>query len=435
MSLVPGPSEEPEPETAEPAEPAAERPSVEDERAPAPDEALTPAPEEPAAEPAPEPEGLAVEPAPEPEGLAVEPAPEPEGLAVEPAPEPEGLAVEPLPVTPEEPAVEPLPVTPEPEPVAEDPEGRGERVVAPDERDEATVAFEGPEEPAVALDDAVTASVTVEPADVGQSIEPDEDDPIAHLRAAIGPAAPAIEPDADPAGLAAPGAVAAVAAAPGPSPAADGSPAGSVARVTAMTEDLIDRGAPWSPRTSWPIVAAEGVIAIILGLIFLFEPFGGQGVTLQLMGLFLLVGALISAFQLWRHRLQPDAEVLAAFRSGSGVTVGLVVIAATLLTATTPDVSAALAVVVGIGFLMFGLIGIAASLSHRRADTALPLVTLAIHSVLAIAGLVLVFAGAGGSGTVGTIFKLLGVVLIVGGLALGGYAYLLRQQEVNGVRR
>ena len=411
MSLVPGPSEEPEPETAEPPEPAAERPSVEDEPAPAPDEALIPAPEEPAAEPE-------------------EPAAEPLG----PAPEPESLAVEP--VDPEEPAVEPLPVTPEPEPAAEDPEVRGERTLAPDELDETTVAFDRPEESAVALDDAVTASVTAEPeAGVGQSIEPDPDDPIAHLRAVIGPAAPAIEPDADPAGLAAPGAVATVAVASVPSQAADGSSEGSVARVTAITEDLIDRGAPWSPRTSWPIVATEGVIAIILGLAFLFEPLGGQAVTLQLMGVFLLIGALLTAFQLWRHRVHPDAVVLAAFRSGSGVTVGLVLIAATLLTATTPDVSAALAVVVGIGFLIFGLTGIAASLSHRRADTALPLVTLAIHSVLAVAGLVLVFAGAGGSGTVGTIFKLLGVVLIVGGLALGGYAYLLRQQEVNGVRR
>jgi uncharacterized membrane protein HdeD (DUF308 family) len=274
-------------------------------------------------------------------------------------------------------------------------------------------------------------------ADLATPPQPDPaDDPVAYLRAAISPMAPSIEAGVDPGVANVPASSFDGGTTPSvPTQGADGSSAGSVARVTAMTEDLIDRGAPWSPRTSWPIVATEGVIAIILGLIFLFEPLGGQAVTLQLMGLFLLIGALILAFQLWRRQVQPDAVVLAAFRSGSGVTVGLVVIAATFLTATTPDVSAALAVVVGIGFLIFGLTGIAASLSRRRADTALPLVTLAIHAVLAIAGLVLVFAGAGGSGTVGTIFKLLGVVLIVGGLALGGYAYLLRQQEVNGVRR
>ncbi len=85
----------------------------------------------------------------------------------------------------------------------------------------------------------------------------------------------------------------------GTAPAAPAS-AGSVARASAFTEDLIERGVPWSSRTSWTIVAAEAVVAIILGLVFLFEPLGGQTVTLQLMGLILLVGALLTAFQLWR---------------------------------------------------------------------------------------------------------------------------------------
>jgi hypothetical protein len=33
------------------------------------------------------------------------------------------------------------------------------------------------------------------------------------------------------------------------------------------------------------------------------------------------------------------------------------------------------------------------------------------------------------------IFSLLGILLILAGLGLGGYAYLLRQQEMSGYRR
>ncbi len=57
-----------------------------------------------------------------------------------------------------------------------------------------------------------------------------------------------------------------------------------------------------------------------------------------------------------------------------------------------------------------------------------------INGLLALAGLVLLFAGAAGSSAVDSIFKLLGIVLIVAGLALGGYAYLIRQQVASGVR-
>ena len=147
-------------------------------------------------------------------------------------------------------------------------------------------------------------------------------------------------------------------------PAAPVAPAAQagVARATAFTEDLIERGSPWSSRTSWTIVATEGVVAVILGLLFLFEPLGGSSVTLLSMGLILLLGALITTFQLWRGTVRPDLLTLAAFRSGSGVTVGLVTIVATVFASATDAVTAAMAVVVGIGFLVFGAAGVAGSL-------------------------------------------------------------------------
>jgi len=196
-----------------------------------------------------------------------------------------------------------------------------------------------------------------------------------------------------------------------------------------MTEDLIDRGAPWSSSTSWTIVLGEGIVAAIIGLLFIFKPLGGSSTTLQLVGLILLGGSLVTAFQLWRHRFRPDLEQLFAFRAGSGVTVGLVVVVATFFTAVTDAVTAALAVVIGIGFIIFGLTGIAASFIRRQQQAPLPLATLIINAVLALAGGVMMFAGAAGADAVDGIFNLLGVLLLAAGLGLAGYGYLLHQQE------
>jgi uncharacterized membrane protein HdeD (DUF308 family) len=201
--------------------------------------------------------------------------------------------------------------------------------------------------------------------------------------------------------------------------------------VSAIAEDVINRGAPWDSRTSWSIVLAEGIVAAIVGLLFIFKPLGGSSTTLQIVGLILLVGSLITAFQLWRQHLRPEIEQLASFRSGSGVTVGLVVIVATFFVPVTDAVVAALAVVVGVGFLVFGITGIGTSFVRMQMDVPLPLPTLIANAVLALAGLVLVLAGARGADSVDGIFNWLGVLLIAAGLALGGYAYLLRQQDVR----
>lgn len=216
-----------------------------------------------------------------------------------------------------------------------------------------------------------------------------------------------------------------------PEPTAQSGTKANIDRATALTEEFIDRGAPWSARTSWRIVLGEGIVAAILGLVFLLKPLGGASTTLQLIGLLLLAGSLVTAFQIWRHKIQPEREVLAAFRSGSGMTVGLVVVVAALFTDVTDAVSASLAVVVGIGFIIFGIAGIAASYVGRSPDEVLPLAGLVANAVLVVAGVVLMFSGAAGSSTVDSVFNLLGILLIVAGVALGGYAYLLRQQEAN----
>lgn len=209
----------------------------------------------------------------------------------------------------------------------------------------------------------------------------------------------------------------------------------NVDRASAVTEDLLDRGAPWSDSTTWTIILGEGIVAVVLGLIFIVQPLGGSSTVLQLVGLALLAGSVLSAFQIWRQHIRPDLENLAAFRTGSGITVGLSVVVATFFTDVTDAVTAALAVVVGIGFFVFGIAGIAASFVRRRGDEVLPVVTLILNAVLAAAGIVLTFSGAGGAASVDRIFLLLGLLLAVVGVGLIGYAWLMRRDELEHGRR
>jgi len=81
------------------------------------------------------------------------------------------------------------------------------------------------------------------------------------------------------------------------------------------------------------------------------------------------------------------------------------------------------------------LAGIAGSFVRRATNAPLPMATLILNAVLALAGVVLMLSGAAGSDAVDGIFNILGIVLIMAGAGLGGYAYLLRQQEAAGVRR
>jgi uncharacterized membrane protein HdeD (DUF308 family) len=209
----------------------------------------------------------------------------------------------------------------------------------------------------------------------------------------------------------------------------------TVDRATVVTEDFLRRGAPWGPETSWRYVMAEGAVAAVAGLIALFKPLGSASTTLQLVGLLLLAAALLTTFQIWRGHVSAERATLMSFRAGSGVTVGILVLVATFLTSVTESVTATLAAVVGVGFLVFGAVGIAATLFAREPDQPLPAAALIIDAVLAVAGFVLIVSGAAGAGTVNSVFTLLGIVLILGGVGLVAYGYLLRQQEADGVRR
>lgn len=202
----------------------------------------------------------------------------------------------------------------------------------------------------------------------------------------------------------------------------------NVERATALTEQVIDRGAPWGAGATWQIVVVEAIGAGLVGLIMLFD-IGGSSTILKLLGLLLLGLALIGAFQVWRKKVRPERTSLAAFRVGSGVTTGILVLVATFLAPVSDTVTASLAVVVGVGFAIFGLAGIIAPLIGRQGDEQLPLGIIAVNIVVLVIGVVLLFAGAGGASQVNSVFRLVGILLIFLAVGLGGWAYVLYQRQ------
>lgn len=204
----------------------------------------------------------------------------------------------------------------------------------------------------------------------------------------------------------------------------------NVDRATAMAQEVIDRGVSWSPDAKWQVVLAEAIGAGLVGLIMLFD-IGGAPTVLRLLSIVLIGLALVGAFQVWRGLAAADRPALTAFRAGSGITTGVVVLLATVLAAVTDHVTASMAVALGAGFAVYGLIGFVAPLMGRQAGGRLPILSLVTNGVLVAIGVVLLAAGASGAGTVRSVFTLVGILLILLGVGLGGLTYLLYQRQAG----
>jgi len=108
----------------------------------------------------------------------------------------------------------------------------------------------------------------------------------------------------------------------------------------------------------------------------------------------------------------------------------LVLIGSVAIGASDP-VTRALAVILGVGLIVFGLVGMASGLHRREAGQSLPIAVLIVAGGLALVGLLLTVNGIGGYDQVKSTFKLLGVLMIVAGGALAVYGYVLRSRDAT----
>ena len=197
-------------------------------------------------------------------------------------------------------------------------------------------------------------------------------------------------------------------------------------KATALAASAVDKGAPWKRGTPWWVVLTEGIVALVLGVMLLLTDLG-TNLALELLGLLLLVTSLLSVYQLFRGRIAPARVALVAFRSGAGVTTGVLVLIGSIAIGASDPVTRALAVVLGVGLVIFGLVGLASGILQRKDGLGLPIAALIVAAGCALVGLLLTINGIAGYEEVKGTFKLLGILLIVAGGALAGYGYMLRK--------
>ena len=143
----------------------------------------------------------------------------------------------------------------------------------------------------------------------------------------------------------------------------------------------------------------------------------------------LLITSVLSVWQLLRDRVAPRRIATVAFRAGVGVSVGLIVVAGALIAQDSDIATVALAVVLGIGLILYGLSAVAAALLRREPGSRFPVVALLIGAATLLAGVLLVANGRNGIDSLKSTFTLLGILLLIVGLALCGYAFVLRSKD------
>ncbi len=143
----------------------------------------------------------------------------------------------------------------------------------------------------------------------------------------------------------------------------------------------------------------------------------------------LLATSLVSVYGLLRGQVPPGRIALVSFRAGVGVTTGALVLIGSWAIGSNDQVTRALAVVLGVGLLLFGLVGLLSGILQRKAGSGLPVAPLIVAGGAVLVGLLLTLNGIAGYDQVQSTFKLLGVLLIVAGIALCVYGYMLRQRQ------
>jgi uncharacterized membrane protein HdeD (DUF308 family) len=221
----------------------------------------------------------------------------------------------------------------------------------------------------------------------------------------------------------------ATAAAAGPPAAASTTAAGGGAEeeIIRGAYSTVADNAPWKKGARWEVVVAQGVILGIAGLVIWLAPGFGAAAVLQLIAVLLLAMALLSVWRLVRGQVAPARLATVAFRAGVGVSIGLVTVIGSLIVEDRNTGTVAIAIVLGIGLVLYGLVAAASAIASRAGG--IPIVGLLLAAVTVIVGILLVINGRNGIDALQGTFVLLGIVMLVVGVVLVGYGLMIRSAQ------
>jgi uncharacterized membrane protein HdeD (DUF308 family) len=175
----------------------------------------------------------------------------------------------------------------------------------------------------------------------------------------------------------------------------------------------------------WPVALAEGIVALVVGLVILVQPETARSTIRQLLGAALLIASAlgtVAAFRAFYASGREDAGVpFRLFGGGVGVTVGLLVVLEPLSASVGGQVARHLLTA---GLLIYGLFDLAAGVAGFRSG-GFRFGELLNGALYAGLGLLLL----ANTWMEVVSIELYGVVAAAGGLLLIGYALWLRRAK------
>ena len=201
---------------------------------------------------------------------------------------------------------------------------------------------------------------------------------------------------------------------------------------SSLTEDLKQQSietakglAPWRAGLPWWVVLVEGSVLGVVGILILIDP---RKATVN-MALFLAAALVIAGIlQLWailRGRIPESIDSLLAARGAIGIYAGGMVLLLFFLEYLSTEAGL---IAFGLGSLIYGLLGLWASIassSRRRASSIVEGVFFTLF------GLLLIYVLYAGSEQVEQVTKIVGWAAIVGGLALIGLSFYNRSRDAD----
>jgi uncharacterized membrane protein HdeD (DUF308 family) len=182
-----------------------------------------------------------------------------------------------------------------------------------------------------------------------------------------------------------------------------------------------------------PESAVGGGPAVVLGiagLVIWLAPGFGASAALQLIALLLLATALLSTWRILRGQVASKRMAAVAFRAGVGVTVGLVTVIGAFVVEDRNVGTVALAIILGVGLVLYGLVALATTLARREPGSGIPVAALIVSALTVIVGVMLVLNGRNGIDSLQSTFTLLGILMLVAGLGFLGYGLMLRNAQL-----
>lgn len=194
--------------------------------------------------------------------------------------------------------------------------------------------------------------------------------------------------------------------------------------LTRMAKDLAYDYAPWAEGVRWWVVLIQGVALLALGAFILFVPGTANKTAVEILGLYLLIGGALDAWQGIRGRVSPSAMPYHMLAAGSGITTGIVVLI-DLFEGLMSLQSAA--VIVSVGLIFVGIMRLIVWIVGGESGNRRWLGLILPVGLLVLGGAAIFTRLEGGA----TIIRWLGIIAMVSGALLLIQAFVLYGKQNN----